>query len=174
LRSSCPACGTECDFEVDSLALAKQLRLSGEPAASFEWGGRSLTARAPTVDDLVAISRAADRPSAVRASLLARCIDGGLDPATADDATIDELGQRLDRLDPAALVGFQLVCPDCRNEWSAMLDVGEALWMELQHSAERTLAEIDSLARAYGWTESEVLRLSPTRRAAYLQVVGSV
>lgn len=173
LTSSCPACGTGCEFEVDSVALAEQLRLPGEPAVPFEWGGRSLAARAPTVDDLRAISRAADRASAVRA-LLARCVEGDLDLAAADDGAIDELGQRLERLDPAAVVGFQLNCPACRHEWSAMLDVGEALWSELQRSAERTLGEIDSLARAYGWTEAEVMQLSPTRRAAYLQLVGSV
>ena len=97
-----------------------------------------------------------------------------LDLAAVDDAAIDELGQHLERLDPGALVTFQLVCPACRHEWSAILDVGEALWLELQRSAERTLADVDSLARVYGWTEAEVMQLSPTRRAAYLQLVGGV
>ena len=40
--------------------------------------------------------------------------------------------------------------------------------------AERTLADVDTLARAYGWTEAEVMELSPTRRAAYLQLLGGV
>lgn len=171
LKSSCPACGTDCAFEVDSVALAECLRLPGQGCGSFEWGGRPLTARAPTVDDIAAISRATDRASAVRA-LLERCIDGDLELAAVDDAAIDELGERLERLDPGALVAFQLVCPACRHEWSAMLDVGEALWLELQRAAERTLADVDALARAYGWTEAEVMQLSPTRRAAYLQLVG--
>ena len=52
-----------------------------------------------------------------------------------------------------------------------MLDVGEALTAELQRAAERTLIEVDALARADGWTEAEVLQLSPVRRAAYLQLV---
>ena len=173
LKSSCPACETDCAFEVDSVAIAECLRLPSEASGSFEWGGRSLIARAPTVDDLNAISLATDRASAVRA-LLERCIGGGLDLAAVDDAAIDELGQHLERLDPGALVTFQLVCPACRHEWSAILDVGEALWLELQRSAERTLADVDSLARVYGWTEAEVMQLSPTRRAAYLQLIGGV
>lgn len=178
LKSSCPACETDCAFEIDSVALAEGLRLPGEAAgssewASFDWDGRALTARAPTVDDLTAIARMPDGKGAVRA-LLGRCIGGDLDIAAVDDAAIDELGQRLERLDPAALVAFQLDCPACRHEWSAMLDVGEALWLELQRSAERTLADVDALARTYGWTEAEVMELSPARRAAYLQLVGGV
>jgi hypothetical protein len=173
LKSSCPACETDCAFEVDSVALAGCLRLPDDAARSFEWGGRALAARAPTVDDLTAISRTADRAGAVRA-LLERCIVDDLDLAAVDDAAIDELGQRLERLDPGALVTFQLDCPACRHQWSAVLDVGEALWLELQRSAERTLADVDALARAYGWTEAEVMQLSPTRRAAYLQLVGGV
>ena len=173
LKSSCPACETDCAFEVDSVALAECLRLPGEGGETFEWAGRSLTARAPTVHDLTAISQATNPAGAVRA-LLERCIGGDLDLAAVDDAAIGELGQRLERLDPAALVSFKLDCPACRHEWSAVLDVGEALWLELQRSAERTLADVDTLARAYGWTEAEVMQLSPTRRAAYLQLLGGV
>mgnify|MGYP001788484044 CR=1 FL=1 len=40
-------------------------------------------------------------------------------------------------------------------------------------AAERVLLDVDALARCYGWTESEVLRLSPTRRAAYLQLAAA-
>jgi hypothetical protein len=36
--------------------------------------------------------------------------------------------------------------------------------------AERLLLDIDTLARNYGWSESEVIALSPTRRAAYVQM----
>jgi hypothetical protein len=172
LRSSCPACATECEFQVDSVALGEELHgQAAEEAATFDWAGLPVTARAPTVDDLSAISRQTDQASAVRA-LLARCLRGNFDPADADEAAIEELGRRLERLDPGAALSFRLRCPACEHEWSAMLDVGEALWIELQRAAERTLTEIDALARAYGWTEAEVMRLSPTRRAAYLQLVG--
>ena len=52
-----------------------------------------------------------------------------------------------------------------------MIDVGAALWAEVQRAAELSLIEIDTLARAYGWSEDEVMRLAPMRRAAYLQIV---
>lgn len=171
LRSSCPACATDCEFEVDSAALAEGLAgQGGEDIATFDWAGHAVTARAPTVDDLAAVSRQADQPGAIRA-LLKRCLTGEFDPADVDGAGIDELGRRLERLDPGAAVSFELRCPACAHDWSATLDVGEALWAELQRAAERTLTEVDALARAYGWTEAEVMRLSPVRRAAYLQLV---
>lgn len=171
LKSTCPACATECEFEVDSASLADQLGVQVvEQAATFDWADRTITARPPTVDDLQAVSRQADEPGAIRA-LLARCLGGDVDASTADDAAIEELGRRLERLDPGAVVSFQVRCPACAQDWSAMLDVGEALWTELQRAAERTLTEVDALARTYGWTEAEVMRLSPTRRAAYLQLV---
>jgi hypothetical protein len=39
--------------------------------------------------------------------------------------------------------------------------------------ARALLAEVHSLARAYGWTEPEILALSPQRRAAYLEMAGA-
>ena len=50
-------------------------------------------------------------------------------------------------------------------------DIGDMLWQKVRAAAERVLLDIDVLARAYGWTEREVLRLNPLRRAAYLQMV---
>jgi hypothetical protein len=172
LRSTCPACATECEFTVDCVSLAEQL--AGHPSeerAIVDWEGRSLTARAPTVDDLIAIAREVDGDSAVRA-LLVRCLDGASD-LPIDDRTIDGLDARLEALDPAASITFQLHCIACDREWTSPLDVGEALSAELQRAAERTLTEVDALARAYGWTEADVMQLSPVRRAAYLQLVGA-
>jgi hypothetical protein len=79
----------------------------------------------------------------------------------------------MDELEPGASVGFELVCPECDTHWTTLTNVGEVLWAELRDRAERLLLEIDALARAYGWTELQVLALSATRRAAYLQLVGA-
>lgn len=170
LRSACPACATECEFTVDCVALAEQLGAQPiEPSATIEWQGRSLAARAPTIDDLIAIAGEADSADAARA-LLVRCLEG-TDDLAVDGAAVEGLERHIEALDPAATIAFQLHCVGCSHEWSSLLDVGEALSAELQRAAERTLTEVDALARAYGWTEAEVLQLSPVRRAAYLQLV---
>jgi hypothetical protein len=84
---------------------------------------------------------------------------------------LDALSQQLEKLDPGASVSFAVVCPQCASHWDAPLDVGEIVWQKVRAAAERLLLDIDMLARTYGWTESEVLRLNPLRRAAYLQMV---
>jgi hypothetical protein len=38
----------------------------------------------------------------------------------------------------------------------------------LSHWAERCLDQVHTLARAYGWSEAQILALSPVRRACYL------
>lgn len=179
LRSRCPDCAAEVEFAVDSLALARELADMKPPdsPAAVHWRERPVELRAPTVQDLRGVSAHADRRAAARA-LLARCAAGphaeqadGADPMELDDRAIDELGRRIEALDPAAVVGFALSCPECGHGWSAAVDIAEALWSELRLAAERTLTDVDALARAYGWAEHEVLHLSPARRAAYLQLV---
>jgi len=44
---------------------------------------------------------------------------------------------------------------------------------EARDWAQRILADVNVLARAYGWSEREILSLSPTRRRHYLELVQS-
>lgn len=174
LRSRCPGCGADCEFEVDCVALAEELS-AGSPATrsvALEWAGQPIELRAPTVLDMQAVGETRDAGHAAR-TLLARCMSGGLPLDALDDEAVDALDAHLERLDPGAVVSFALQCPSCHRDWSATVDVGEAVWAELRRAAERSLIEVDALARAYGWTEGDVLRLSPMRRAAYLQLVGA-
>jgi hypothetical protein len=175
LRSGCPACNTDCAFEADCIELAEELS-AGSAAArttALHWAGQPIELRAPTALDLQAAAEVPDPERAARI-LLARCISGDLAPDTLDNEAVNELGSHLERLDPGAVVSFILRCPNCNHDWSAAIDVGGAVWAELQRAAEQSVIEIDALARAYGWTEEDVLRLSPMRRAAYLQLVGAV
>jgi hypothetical protein len=174
LRSRCPGCNAECEFEVDCVALAEELSASsaGARRVAVDWAGRSIELRAPTALDVQTAARVPDAGTAARV-LLTRCVSGDLAPDTFDDRAVDELGSHLERLDSGAVVSFALRCPGCGHDWSATIDVAGAVWAELQRAAERSLIEIDALARAYGWTEADVLLLSPMRRAAYLQLVGA-
>ena len=102
------------------------------------------------------------------------CKHDGAQLAVRDvpEPVLDGLSRHMETLDPAARVSFAVECPHCSVEWDARLDVDQLVWARVQASAERLLLEVDSLARAYGWTEREVLELDPLRRAAYLQLVN--
>jgi hypothetical protein len=66
-----------------------------------------------------------------------------------------------------------LTCPQCAHQWQAPLDIVSFLWSEVHAWAIRLLREIHELASAYGWSEAEILALSPWRRRAYLELVNA-
>lgn len=177
LSSHCPACGTAVQFDADCTALAASTTPPAAAASTQQLDslGHRIAFRLPEGADIAALFDVPDDDAFERA-LLARCVlacthDGVDVPPDALPAPVrDALSQRMEQLDPAASLSFGLDCPHCATPWQARLDVGQLLWHKLQAAAERVLLEVDLLARAYGWTEPEVLRLSPTRRAAYLQL----
>jgi hypothetical protein len=178
LLSHCPACGTAAEFTADCEALAAQMRpdASAPPRHCLETFGHRVEFRLPDGADVVVATTDADR---FTDALLERCVlastcDGVHVPATELPAPVlDALSQRMEALDPGATTAFALVCPECGTRWQASLDVGEMVWHTIRTAAERLLLDIDTLARAYGWTEPDVLRLTPLRRAAYLQMVSA-
>ena len=177
LLSHCPACGAASEFDVDSAALAQALPAAAAPASThrLEWQGHSIEFRLPDAADIVAEADAFDEDSFTQA-MLQRCVlacthDGrALTPRELPAPALDALSRQMEALDPAASVSFALACPRCAARWDAGLDVGQALWQQVQSAAERLLLEVDALARCYGWSEPQVLQLTPTRRAAYLQM----
>jgi hypothetical protein len=173
LAATCPACGASCEFEVDCTEIASRLEPAGDGRTVhvLETGDRELHFRLPDANDLREAAREQDARGAAQA-LLRRC----LFDASADDLadeTVDALSARMEVLAPGAHLAFALDCPDCGRAWQSALEVGDALWSEWRSAAERVLLEVDALARAYGWSESQILALSPVRRAAYLQLVGA-
>lgn len=180
LLSHCPACGVAAQFSADCAALAAQGAVAGAalPSHRLEVDGHVIEFRLPApadIDAAFAASAALDDEAFV-GELLARCLlactrDGR--PVAPQDLPAPlraALSQRMEALDPAASVSFALECPQCATPWQARLDAGQPLRQKIQAAAERVLLDVDGLARAYGWTEPEVLRLSPARRAAYLQL----
>jgi len=178
LRSQCPACATAVEFAADCEVLVESSPTT--PLATTHRllaHGHVLDFRLPDGDDLAAAAGADD--DAFARALLQRCVlacsCAGV-PVAADAVplpVLDALSQRMEALDPAASLAFDVACPQCAQAWQARLDLGQLLWQKLQVAAERLLVDIDRLAHRYGWTEGEVLRLSPLRRAAYLQMAAA-
>jgi hypothetical protein len=181
LRSTCPGCGATAEFAVDCAALSEAMVPASDAAQvqRLAIDGHVIEFRVPVITDLRQASRGSDTESFVDA-LLQRCIsrcqrDGGTPcaPQALPPSVAAALSRRMEELEPGASVSFDLTCPECGAHWTATMDVGEVLWTELRARAERLLLEVDALARAYGWSEPQVLALSAARRAAYLQLVGA-
>ena len=196
LLSHCPACDTVAQFTADCERLAAQMRPFSDNATPhrLELQGHVIEFRLPNSVDLAiaAATTTTTKATTMIAALgdnvdactdaftqllLDRCVltctrEGAEAPAREAPATVlNALSQQMETLDPGASVSFALKCPQCATRWQAPLDVGELVWQKVRAAAERVLLDIDVLARAYGWTEREVLRLNPLRRAAYLQLV---
>ena len=181
LLSHCPACGTVAQFSGDCEALAAQMlpKIENAPHHRLKAHGHVIEFRMPSSADIADIAGASGDAGNEDFTqlLLDRCVlgcsyDGNNVPARQLPVPVlDALSQRMETLDPGASVSFALECPQCATHWQAPLDLAEVVWQKVRAAAEHVLLDIDVLARAYGWTEREVLRLNPLRRAAYLQMV---
>jgi len=154
----CPRCGEELEIEVDIEAL-----LASPPPPPEGPGWRYPTPR------MLQIAAASVDPSAAIVELAA----GHREAGVAIDETRVALADQLANADPLLDVQFGGTCVECGSQVSTRLDVGSFLVAALGERARRILIEVDRLARAYGWSETDILAMSALRRRRYLSLVGS-
>jgi hypothetical protein len=170
----CPSCGESLELGFATTDLRGGA--SGSPAAlALRRDGCEVQLRRLTSRDLAAAQEGdlAQR----RRVLLERCIvsahiDGA--PASAAQlpaAVAEAVVQRVAEADAQADVQLAVSCAACGHAWQVPFDIVSFLWTELEAWAARTLREVHVLASNYGWTEREVLAVSPFRRRQYLGMV---
>ena len=177
LKSRCPACGADAAFAVELAVLLDALTpVDAAPAEHvLDHAGWRVRFRLPAPQEVELGDHGLDVEAFVQ-RLLQRCVIDAREhgaPCAAGalpEPLLSALSQRMDALDPAAHIGFEVDCPACAHHWTAPFDAGHALWSLLQGDAERLLLDIDDLAQRYGWSEDQILALTPTRRQAYLQL----
>lgn len=168
---ACPSCGErqELSFGVDDM---RAPRPEPAPELSVTVDGVEARFRLPTTADLDDLDRVADGDAdAAAEALLRRCVFAvsGDGPPLAP-ALVAAIEDRMAAADPQADVQLALCCDGCGCAWNAPFDIAAFLWSELDAWAWRLVADVDQLARTYGWTERDVLALSPQRRRIYLEV----
>jgi hypothetical protein len=174
----CPACGGEVEFELDLAEIFARQPEAPCRDAEHEWsrGDVRVRFRLLTSDDVGAVADRADGRQA-RAALLDRCIlqiERGGEPmpvSSLPDEWVAALGEHVGHCDPRAETSVVLRCPCCAHAWSVALDMTSLLWEDVDRLARELLAEVHALARAYGWSERDVLALPKARRRAYLAMV---
>jgi hypothetical protein len=179
LVSHCPSCQAAAQFSVDCVTILEHLPATIETATHrLELDGFVLEFRLPTAADIAAAS-SENTDDAFARRVLERCVlacsrdDVPAPSSDVPDAVLDAVSKQMEALDPGATLSFAVRCPECAAQWDAPLDTGQLVWQKVQSAAERLFLDIDALARAYGWTEQQVLSLPPVRRAAYLQIVSA-
>jgi hypothetical protein len=180
VRLSCTGCTEELEFALDIRELLTsdgqtKDKDSHEPieVTLGEWNVRF---RLPTPADLLTVGQSA--PTEARSLLMERCVVAvtrDAQPATAanlPDEVQQKLAEAVAQADPDADLRLDAPCPACGHHTVAVVDAASFLWAELDAWAYGILTEVHLLASTYGWTESEVLALSPRRRRHYLELAG--
>ncbi|MGW0762317.1 hypothetical protein ACWD1Y_38585 [Streptomyces sp. NPDC002814] len=150
--------------------------LPAERLVRVSEGGWEVEFRLPGVADLTAAARAADP----RGELIARCLvsaayAGEVRAADALPAPVQHrIAEAVEAADPGADVTLNVACPECGQATRAELDIASYLWTELDAWARDVLLDVHLLATAYGWSEPEILALSPLRRRYYLELCADV
>lgn len=186
-RATCPACGEQLEI---TLAADDLRRVAAEHPATenesvtatpdvcfpLEIERYQIVFRLPDSNDLAAITVCESIAEAKRV-LLTKCLlkiecDGA--EMTAEELpshVAAHVAERMAQVDPGANIELALRCSGCAHFWSESFDINTFLWSELDAWARRLLREVHTLARAYGWSEAEILSLSGQRRRFYLDMV---
>lgn len=172
--ADCPECGAQLDIELDPAALATPT--TDESPVSVAYDGYRVVARLPTGGDLAQLPGSmADE--ALRRALLERCIlsadhAGTVMAAVAlPETVVLAVESALEEADPGADIRLALSCVECGAEWSDSFDPVRFAWTSVEGAARRLAVDVHVLAQAYGWSEAEILGLSPFRRRLYLSAV---
>jgi hypothetical protein len=165
----CEQCGQRLEVTLDVRNLLQSVPNEEVGARVVSVAG--LRVRTPSLHDLAAVANEPDAGRAAR-RLLELCTIQG-DAAELPDETLREVEDALEAADPNADLAFDVYCEACGHLGTAQLDAGELLWDEIDARARALLGEVHLLARAYGWTERDILALSPARRASYLSMVAA-
>jgi hypothetical protein len=170
--ASCSSCGTTLEIAVrveDFLAAAPA---PGDASTLHEIAANNETVRfrLPTLDDLAAIEPGT-APEDAAARLLGACI---VDPQTGFPEIVGQLVlARMAELDPLADTMLHLTCESCGSHFDCAFDIAAFTWREIEASAARILGDVHTIARIYGWTEGDILGLTPARRQVYLDLIGN-
>jgi hypothetical protein len=172
---ACPECGEQLE-----IALGPDDIRSPYGSAEQEFdlldaeSGYRLTFRLPTGADLRAAA-VYESEGAARRTLLERSIVRAEQPGAAipvvnlPEPLIARLGDAMAEHDAQSDVRLDLACPACAHTWQARFDIGDFVWREVVARVRRLIADIHTLALAYGWREADILALSDARRNMYLE-----
>lgn len=178
--TACPSCRQALELAMPVAALRVSTDSTKAPAAapmgdlesSFMLQNYEVRYRSPNTED---IARCAGLEfAASRRKLLACCVTDARcqgKPVSAEDLPEDVLQKVVEQIaaiDPQADTRLDLTCPECQQRWSEVFDIVSFFWTEIDAWARRILQEVNVLACAYGWRESDILALGPVRRQIYV------
>lgn len=174
--SSCPACRERLEWITPVAALRYPPPPGNDAPLSFKYRDYDISFRLPNTYDLSQIQQINNTELATK-KILTACITGTsrngcvCDPTDLPEDVLHALDERLAEEDPQANIQMNLHCPHCSHEWQSRFDIVSYLWTEIDHWAKNMLHDVAILASAFGWSERDILTMTPDRRQLYLQII---
>lgn len=175
---TCPACDNRLELNFN----VAEIRIAAEAAPvetlSLDIDDYDIRFRLPNSYDIATIAGCKDVAAGQR-QLLKRCLssiryrDEEADAENLPVEILDATAARMDAADPQADVQLNLACTQCGHQRQSVFDIESFFWNEIHAWAERTLREVHTLARAYGWREADILAMNPHRRQLYLEMLSA-
>ncbi len=176
LFATCP----QCSQQMESRIMVDELRMPAlQPPrneAMVTVGAYQVRFRPLNAGDIASSSAIDSRVAEL--ALIRRCIvnatvDGSPIPHDRlPDDVVGTIQEQMAELDPSADMHIRLTCAGCSFSWLEPFDIVSFFWIEIDAWARRLLGDVHTLASSYGWTEREILALSPVRRQYYLELVN--
>jgi hypothetical protein len=172
-QARCPACREPMELEID---LSPLLSVPARPGAleCTPRAGTTVRLRLPTGLDeqawRVLAVPPAERFLAMASSLVEDLDDRPPEPGWRLPAEwLNEVERTLAAHDPLTVLEAVAQCPSCGVGSAIELDLEAVILDLLSREQRRVMEEVHRLARAYHWSEAEVLAIPPRRRAFYIQ-----
>jgi hypothetical protein len=166
--ADCPACMQVAEVRLDTAAMVAAAPNGGatpQPAwHAVDTNNGTTQFRLPVLGDLTTWTSGARLLHAIVAAPDRQAVD-------VAPATRVEIERQLLRLDPLAAIDIVMDCPACGHRWREAAEVTGMLWAELSVLARHLLGDVARLAAVFGWSEPQILALSPVRRQHYLDMV---
>lgn len=177
--ADCPQCGerVELTFSASDVRVPVAATEIRTDAIDVSADGFLVQCRVPNSLDLLESSQCPAHEQRMR--LMRRCVvsvrrDGAdVAPENLPETVVGVMAERLAQADPQSSVDLSLTCPACRHQWLMTFDIVSWLWGEIEDWAQRLFLDIHALASAYGWSEHDILAMTPRRRRHYLDLLGA-
>ncbi len=176
--SECGNCGKPLEFRLSSATL-RSVSPADHSDEEFELAAEGFAVRFRPLNSLDLIAASSCRTVADgRQLLVERCVVAAqreretVAASELPESLIELLASRLADCDPQAEVLIDLACPICDFRWWLPFDIAGFLCAEIRVQARRLLREVQALARAFAWRESDILAMSARRRRSYLEMLG--
>ena len=172
-KAQCPKCAESVEWEMDAKDMQLQKPQLGASPKIFDIqiDGYAVRFRLPNSEDMLNISALTPR------QILLNCIievknEEKDDPKDAiTEGVFKALAQQMEEEDPQANITMALSCPACNHHWTAVFDILTYLWAEIDNWAKHLVQEVYILARAFGWSERDILNMSVRRRQMYIEML---